>query len=201
VVLARVIQFVAGIVEFIRLGLQPEDIVVIALDDKNARHYFQHLSGALAIQGVSSNNIIADPYSEPPFSIDGKVTLSTVYRAKGNEAAAVFVLGVDAVSLRTRSGRNKLFTAFTRSKAWLRVSGIGPVAEAIQNEINVAHLNFPFLRFTMPDLHAVELIQRDLSERTIKANKIRGEYLARLREEGFSEEEIADILAVEAKNG
>lgn len=190
-----------GILEFLESGLNPEDIVVIALDDKNARQYFMELSAALATKLIATNNIIADPYSEPPFYIEGMITLSTVYRAKGNEAAAVFVIGVDAVSLKTRSGRNKLFTALTRSKAWVRVSGVGEMASLISNEINTALANFPLLRFTMPDLAQVEMIQRDLSMRTITANRIRSEYLTKLRDEGFSEEEIADILTVESKHG
>lgn len=190
-----------GIYGFLQNGLNPEDIVVIALDDKNARQYFIALSSALAEKLVATNNIIADPYSEPPFSIEGMITLSTVYRAKGNEAAAVFVIGVDAVSLKTRSGRNKLFTALTRSKAWVRVSGVGQVARSISNEIDTALTNSPLLKFTMPDLAQVEMIQRDLSMRTITANKIRSEYLSRLRDEGFSEKEISDILAVESKHG
>jgi superfamily I DNA and RNA helicase len=191
----------SGILEFLKNGLNPEDIVVIALDDKNARQYFIDLSATLAENLVSTNNIIADPYSEPPFSIDGMVTLSTVYRAKGNEAAAVFVIGVDAVSLKIRSGRNKLFTALTRSKAWVRISGVGQVANSIAVEIQTALNNFPSLKFVMPDLAKVEMIQRDLSMRTITANKIRSEYLARLRNEGFNDEEIADILVVEHKHG
>lgn len=190
-----------GIAEFIKMGLNPEDIVVIALDDHNARRYFIALSESLAVNGISSNNIIADPYSDPAFSIPGKVTLSTVYRAKGNEAAAVFPIGVDATSLRTRSGRNKLFTAFTRSKAWVRASGIGMVAAAIKQEIETSLNNFPLLKFNMPDLKKVELIQRDLSERTIRANKIREEYQDKLKKEGFSAEEIADLLAIEIKHG
>ena len=50
---------------------------------------------------------MADRYSDPAFWIEGMVTLSTVYRAKGNEAAAVFVVGVDAVAdrIRVRRGR------------------------------------------------------------------------------------------------
>jgi superfamily I DNA and RNA helicase len=191
----------AGIIEFLQNGLNPEDIVVIALDDKNARQYFIGLSSILADHRVTTNNIIADPYSEPPFTIDGMVTLSTVYRAKGNEAAAVFVIGVDAVSLKIRSGRNKLFTALTRSKAWVRISGVGQVAHAINEEIRTALENFPSLKFVMPDLAQVEMIQRDLSMRTIMANQIRSEYLTRLRDEGFSDEEIADILVVEQKHG
>jgi superfamily I DNA and RNA helicase len=123
-----------------------------------------------------------------------------VYRAKGNEASVVFAIGVDGVSLASRPGRNKLFTAFTRTKAWLRVSGIGKSASKICKEIDAALEHFPYIEFEMPDLAEVELIQRDLSARNIKAKKIRDEFTKRLRQEGFSDDEVWDILSVDLKN-
>lgn len=188
---------VNGILDFVGGGLQPEDIIVIALDDRNARAYFRAVSGALAAKGLASNNLLADPYTEPPFQIAGMVTLSTVYRAKGNEAAVVFVVGVDGIPLQLRSGRNRLFTAFTRTKAWLRISGIGAMAKTVCAEVAEAQAHFPFLEFTMPDLREVELIQRDLSKRSVKAKAIRDEYVKRMKDEGFSEDEIADLLSMD----
>ena len=152
-----------GVREFLSGGLQPEDIMIVALDDRNARAYFRLISEELAKHGISTNNIIADAYSEPPFSLPGMVTLSTVYRAKGNESAVVFALGIDAISSRTRSGRNRLFTAFTRTKAWLRVSGVGDGARDFCREIEAALAHFPNIEFVMPDLRKVDLIQRDLT--------------------------------------
>ena len=113
----------AEVRSFIGNGLKPDDILVVCLDDMAARTYFTILSRVLIETKISCNNIINDPYSEPAFRIDGKVTLSTVYRAKGNEAAVVIVLGADAAVLETRTGRNKLFVAFTRTKGWLRIFG------------------------------------------------------------------------------
>lgn len=191
---------VGGVGDFLTGGLQPEDIMIVALDDRNARAYFKFISEALAQRGIATNNIISDPYNEPPFSLKGKVTLSTVYRAKGNEAAVVFALGIDAISPRTRSGRNRLFTAFTRTKAWLRVSGVGDPARAFCQEIDTALARFPNIEFVMPDLKKVELIQRDLSEKAVKAKRIRDEYVRRLRKEGFTEEEIPDLLSFEDRN-
>ncbi|MCD5975965.1 DEAD/DEAH box helicase [Pseudomonas quasicaspiana] len=179
---------------FLKGGLSPEDIIVIALDDRNARGYFKRLSASFAMAGVATNNIHADPYSEPPFSISNKITLSTVYRAKGNEAAVVYVVGVDAIWLRQRSERNKLFVAFTRTKAWLRVSGCRGSTISIGQEIDAAAADFPYLRFTMPDLSEMNLIQRDMSEKTIRAKVIRLEFIAKLREEGFTDDEIDDLL-------
>jgi superfamily I DNA and RNA helicase len=120
---------------FLDGGLQPEDLMAIAIDDRAAKTYLSLLAEALAQRGIHSNNIIADRYSEPAFQIEGKCTLTTVYRAKGNEAALVAVLGCDAVPLNIRSGRNRLFTAFTRTKGWLRISGMGPHFAELRDEI------------------------------------------------------------------
>lgn len=182
---------------FINGGLQPEDIIIISLDDKASKSYFRKMSSLLSTMNVATNNITADPYNEPPFSIQGKVTLSTVYRAKGNEAAVVFACGVDAVSTSSRSGRNKLFTAFTRTKAWLRVCGVGANAASIAKEIQVAAKEFPNLTFVMPDLKRIDTIQRDLNQRSIKAKQIREEYLGRLQAEGFDMDEALDLLSLE----
>lgn len=179
---------------FLKKGLNAEDIVVIALDDRNAKKYLSRISEQLAFKGVSSNNIIADPYNEPPFSIPGRVTLSTVYRAKGNEAAAVIAIGVDGVETRSRDGRNKLFTAFTRTKAWLRVSGTGPLSEKIFGELELAMETAPEMRFTMPDLKAVETIQRGFSKKQAVARKARDEFVKKLRDGGFSDDEIEEEL-------
>ncbi|OPA87542.1 hypothetical protein BFW88_18785 [Pseudomonas fluorescens] len=183
---------IGSISNFLEQGLNPEDIMIVALDDRHMKGYFKELSSKLANLGIASNNIHADPYSDPPFTMPNKVTLSTIYRAKGNEAAVVFVIGVDAISLKTRGDRNKLFTALTRTKAWLRVSGMQGSTSQIIKEMSQAEQNFPALRFTMPDLSKLDMIQRDLSERSIKAKKLRSDYLESLRREGLSEED-ADL--------
>lgn len=183
---------VQSICQFLGQGLNPEDIIVVALDDRHMKHYFRAISGSLAAQGIASNNIHADPYSDPPFTIPQKITLSTIYRAKGNEAAVVHVIGADATSLKLRGERNKLFTAFTRTKAWLRVSGMGGSTAEIIREMQAAEANFPALNFVMPDLSKLDTIQRDLSLRSIKAKKIRIDYLQKLAQEGLTEEDVAD---------
>lgn len=197
---AEVTWIIDQIELFLAEGLQPEDILVVAMDDRYMRHYFKLISAQLAGNGISSNNIHADPYSEPPFTIAGKITMSTVYRAKGNEAAVVFVLGVDALNTRLRAHRNKLFAAFTRTKAWLRISGLQASTKTLAQEIDNAEHNFPYLRFEMPDLSEIELIQRDLSRRTETARRLKREYVGKLKDEGFSDDEINDLFSSEAKD-
>ena len=120
---------------------------------------------------------------------------------KGNEAAAVFAVGIDAVETRSRDGRNKIFTAFTRSKAWLRVSGISPAAEKVFEELAMAYQMAPRIEFTMPDLKQIETIQRGFSKKQAAARAAKDEFVKRLREAGFSEEEIEEEMQGGASNG
>ncbi len=151
---------------FVQRGLKPDDILVVCLDDMSARSYFAGLSKALIEYNIPCNNIINDPYSEPAFRIEGKVTLSTVYRAKGNEAAVVIVLGADAAVLETRTGRNKLFVAFTRTKGWLRIFGCrSKTFSKLEEEVAIALGKSPRIEFKMPDMTNLNTIQRGLEEK------------------------------------
>ena len=182
------------IATFLSAGLNPEDILVISLDDKHAKGYLKRIGEQLALNAIASNNVIADPFNEPPFTISGKVTLSTVYRAKGNEAAVVCAVGTDAVELRSRSGRNKLFTAFTRTKAWLRVSGIGVRSRQVGKELDAARELSPQIDFTMPDLEQIETIQRGFTKKQQIAHEAKKKYLEQLKAAGFSDDEIEEEL-------
>ncbi len=134
---------VDGIQSFLASGLKPEDILVIALD--RPWRYLPEVARRLSAHNVDTNNVTDNRRGEP-FTVQGKVTLSAAFKAKGNETAAVFVTGVHGVPNLARSGRNTLFAAFTRTKAWLRVSGDstqGPQAKTILGEIAKARKLFP----------------------------------------------------------
>lgn len=183
---------------FIDGGLHPHEILVVSLDDKAARGYFSTLSKMLAAWEIPCNNIINDPYSEPPFRLDGKVTLSTVYRAKGNEAAVVIVLGADAAVLETRTGRNKLFVALTRTKGWLRIFGVrSRTFAALEAEVATARAKSPRIEFTMPDMTNLNTIQRGLEEkhaRIIEAKR----RMERMKDElKLSDDDIASLFTEE----
>lgn len=182
---------------FLEDGLRPEEILVISLDDRNARKYFDGIVAALIADGILCNNILDNPYTSPQFSVENKITLSTVHRAKGNEAAAVIVVGIDALFMtrNSRTARNRIFTAFTRSKAWLRVSGIGDYANFFIAELSVALKNSPRLEFTFPDLRQVELLQRDINKRDAKLAQLRDRYRKDLDRLGLTEEEAFEFFS------
>lgn len=163
--IAKVVQ---GIKSDIDDGLRPEDILVITVDDRHAKSYLDNVVNELKCIGIDSNNIHGDSYNVKYFQKDGKVTLSTVHKAKGNEAFMVYVMGVDALysSYAGPRERNVLFTAMTRAKGWVRISGIGQSASDCAAELNKAIDEFPYLCFNYPS--QVKIIARDLAA---KANK------------------------------
>ncbi len=180
---------------FIQQGLKPSDIMVISLDDRYAKSYFRKISYKLSDLNILTNNILSSSSENPPFILDNMITLTTVHRAKGNEAACVFVLGIDSLYTvkRLRQTRNKIFTAFTRTKAWLRISGIGDNAYHFKNEIDMSLEKSPNLEFKVPNKETLEHIQRDLSEKEQLKINFREE-VNKLKGSGLSIEEIEEEM-------
>jgi superfamily I DNA and RNA helicase len=61
------------------------------------------------------------------FWYPGAITISTIHRAKGQEADLVYLIGLDKIAQNESNIylRNQLFVALTRTRAWVNVSGIG----------------------------------------------------------------------------
>lgn len=183
--------------------LNPEDILVVCTDDKYARRYFTKISDFLRDKGIKSNNVLTDIYVTE-FFIEGCVTLSTVYRAKGNEAATVYVIGVDtfAAEKDSRIARNKLFTAFTRAKGWLVVTGANEYAEVLFKEIRTALSNMPNLEFTYPNIEEMNVFQRDLAGVNVAKASVRGkiqELINEAEKKGIPTEELVYLIKLEGK--
>ena len=154
--------------------LHPEDIMVLTADDKNATIYLSGIDQVLAQKyGVMSNNVHADKFSVGNFQEKDRVTLSTIHKAKGNEAYAVYIVGIDALvpAKKNYRARNLLFTAMTRAKGWVRLSGEGETAQLWCDEIQKALDSFPYLKFKYPSDADIKLMQRDMAEASIKENK------------------------------
>jgi superfamily I DNA and RNA helicase len=166
-------EVVRGIRSDIQDGLKPEDILVVIVDDRNVQVYIDALVEALAGEDIFCNNIHSDRYGIRDFHKDGFVTLSTVHKAKGNEAYMVYVMGVDALFTLNANvrDRNKLFTAITRAKGWVKVTGVGENAMRCKAEIDEALENFPYLVFNYPSQEQLKVLKRDLAEKAIRKQK------------------------------
>jgi superfamily I DNA and RNA helicase len=188
---------VSSIKELLDEGLDAGDIMVICLDDRNARDYFKAISEGLEKHDILVNNLLDDPYSEPRFYMQEHVTLTTVYRAKGNETAVVFAIGIDAIypNRKQQQARNKLFTAFTRAKGWLRISGITTGAAPFKKEIDRAMQLMPRMKFVQPDPSEIMTLQRDLSDKATKLRRLEESISRQFEEWDLAPEEREAFLA------
>jgi superfamily I DNA and RNA helicase len=176
-------------------GLLPEDILVICLDDRGCNKYFSQIDDALAQHGISTNNTSANKYSINDFHINGRVTLSTIHKAKGNEAYSVYIIGCDAVchDLNIRN-RNLLFTAMTRTKGWLYLTAFGDVALKLFHEIETAKSSSPILEFKYPSQQGLQSIRTTLTKRSTSSD--RGmKQLEKLAESMGGADELEKLLA------
>jgi superfamily I DNA and RNA helicase len=189
------------IVDDIKSELLPEDILVISLDDRFARKYFDRLSVLLSKRKIHTYDLMSAPSISTTFSLKNHITLSTVYRAKGNEAGRVYVVGVDSafITKDSISSRNKIFTALTRAKGWLTVTGVGQYAKAFEKEYKKAKETYPYFIFTMPDRASLKTFQRDLNESQAEINTIQRKIMELADKTGKSPEEIMEQITKTSK--
>lgn len=152
--------------------LDPDDILVIFPSVISAKSQYQKFSQHLSRYSISS--MLAGVTNDRDiFRIPGSVSCSAIYRAKGNEAPMVYVVnsdycyeGIELIKL-----RNTIFTAITRSRAWVRICGVGFSMDKLATEIN-AFINKQYvLEFKIPtkaEMNKLRIINRERSESETK---------------------------------
>jgi superfamily I DNA and RNA helicase len=165
-------RLIKGILENLNEDeLLPDDIIVINPDPLTTKEAVGSARRMLMQQGVNSNlagvTNSADSFSEP-----GTVTFTGIFRAKGNEAAMVYIINAqDCFSAYLPRNlslvRNRLFTAITRSKAWVRILGIGPKMTALKEEFERTKGSGFELAFRYPteaERKEITIVNRDMSK-------------------------------------
>ncbi len=147
--------------------LEPDDILIVLPDTYRARSRAPRLIRELRRRDIASHlvgiNTSVDEVFQP-----GSVAIAHIYRAKGNEAPMVYAVDAQyaAGSFNAVTRRNTLFTAITRSRAWVRIAGCGDAMNAIAAEAQTVLNNGFRLRFTIPtddQLRTMRHIYRDRS--------------------------------------
>lgn len=150
--------------------LKPEDILVINPDPFTTQKNVGVVRRELLRKNINSE-IAGVTTSRDIFRKDGAVTFTGIFRAKGNEAAMVYIIhGQDCADSYDPNYlaliRNRLFTSITRSKAWVRVLGIGPRMQDLKDEWEILKENNYSLKFIYPtdkEKVTLKLINKDMT--------------------------------------
>jgi superfamily I DNA and RNA helicase len=81
-----------------------------------------------------------------------------VFRAKGNEAPIIYIIAFDAIYdyVNEVEMRNRAFTAISRAKGFVRISGTGEGMSEAVREINSIRADLPAFKFVFPDMAKIE---------------------------------------------
>ena len=151
--------------------LRADDIVVINPNPLTTQANCGLPRELLAHMGINSHVAGRDTSRDTFYKTDvDSITFTGIYRAKGNEAGMVYVIHAQdchAVGRNLFTLRNQLFTAITRSKAWIRVLGIGSGMRELLDEFQRLKEHQFTLNFTYPDeaqRQQLRLLHRDIAE-------------------------------------
>lgn len=160
------------------------DILIINLNDKYNNSTEKEIGIALNDLGINYyipsmptvNEHECDWKNKIPdkFWHDKGVTLSKVPRAKGNEACMVYIVGLEAIAKNEGNvkERNKLFTAMTRAKCWVKLMGVGSYTlyEEIEKAIE-CNGTFKF-KFTKPKKETDDILEDEQSNKEEGLNEV-----------------------------
>ena len=151
--------------------LLPDDILVINPDPLSTRKAIAPIRKYLFENHINSHLAGVDTSPDVFFDADNdSVAFTGIYRAKGNEAGMVYI--VNAQDCYSSFGnmanvRNRLFTAITRSKAWVRILGFGNGMQLLEQEFKQVKQNEFKLCFRYPtkdERKHLNIVNRDMNE-------------------------------------
>ena len=170
--------------------LRSDDIVVINPDPRTTRANVGTIRRKLFEMDIDSHLAGVDTDPDTFFHTEtDSVTFTGVFRAKGNEAGMVYIINAQdchSTGRNLATIRNQLFTAITRSKAWIRVTGVGAGMRAIMSEYDALRRQQFELDFIYPDVEVrdqLRIVHRDMTVAERRRVASRQKSLANLVEE------------------
>jgi superfamily I DNA and RNA helicase len=147
-------------------GLTSRDVLIVSANPFFSQADSLPLIRALTRRNVRSHFAGAAGRVDELFGTEGSVPISGINRAKGNEAAMVYVVHAEhgAYTDKVVRRRNTLFSAITRSRAWVRITGAGEQMRTIERELNHVAAHDYKLVLTVPtaaELTRIRQLQRD----------------------------------------
>jgi superfamily I DNA and RNA helicase len=140
--------------------LEPDDILIVLPDTYRARSRAPRLIRELLRRGISAHLVGVNTSVDRVFQA-GSVAIAHIYRAKGNEAPMVYAVDSQyaARNFNEVTRRNTLFTAITRSRAWVRIVGWGNDMATIETEARIVAEKAFRLEFTIPTIEKLRTLR------------------------------------------
>lgn len=158
--------------------LMPDDIIVINTNPKTTKKAVTEIRANLFDKKIRTHTAGVDTSPDVFFDLDHEsIAFTGIYRAKGNEAGMVYVINAQECYKsysELATIRNRLFTAITRSKAWVRIVGFGDNMTKLCNEYSMVKENDFMLNFVYPTIEQrahMNVVNRDKSPRDLKEIK------------------------------
>lgn len=149
--------------------LRSDDIIVINPNPLTTKMNVAPIRAMLYKNGINSHTAGVDTTPDVFFDEDN-IAFTGIYRAKGNEAAMVYVINAESCydsNYDRAKIRNQLFTAITRSKAWIRVLGVGENMDKLieeYNQVKTHDFSLEFIYPTKAQRDKMNIVNRDMSE-------------------------------------
>ncbi len=151
--------------------LRLDDIIVINITPLTTRQNVANIRSKLYQKGIQSHTAGVDMYSDIFFDEDkSSITCTGIFRAKGCEAFMVYIVNADDCfysPYNLAKIRNQLFTAITRSKAWVRVLGVGPKMDELIFEyqrVKEKKFTLDFIYPTKEQRHKINIDNCDMTK-------------------------------------
>ncbi|MBB6481532.1 DEAD/DEAH box helicase [Spirochaeta isovalerica] len=182
--------------------LSCNDIIVIYSDARKVQEKMGPLRKMLLEKGIKSH--IAGVNTSPDaFFQNDSITFTSIFRAKGNEAAFIYIVDSQFCysGYNLQKKRNILFTAITRSKGWVRICGYGEEMEGLIEEyekIREKDFTLDFKYPTKEELALMETVYRDMTPQEQKSVETSKEslnlILSSLKEGTIKKEDIPENI-------
>lgn len=151
--------------------LRPDDIMIINPDPLTTREAVGEIRKILFENNINSHLTGVDTSPDVFFDTNHEsVVFTGIFRAKGNETGMVYIINAQdcyTSFAKLPTVRNRLFTAITRSKAWVRVLGIGDNMRKLKEEFDQIKRHEFKLQFRYPtkkERENLNIVNRDMSE-------------------------------------
>jgi superfamily I DNA and RNA helicase len=131
--------------------LDTDDILIVLPDSYTAKTRAPKLARALRRHEIQAHLVGVDSSVDEVFR-SGSVAIAHIFRAKGNEAPMVYAIDAHRATIASNevTRRNTLFTAITRSRAWVRITGWGERMVPLASEIEQVIAESFQLSFAIP---------------------------------------------------